>query len=148
MIARRHFVFGSCAALAGATLTNGPAHALSSAMPPPPTPQQAGGLHLIRPLEGYSPQIGQLVSMANWIRASVLREVQGLSQQELDHLFDSEANTIGALLLHLAATEVFYQANTFEGRPLNEAEEREWGAASELGAAFCSTNSSALPITG
>ncbi len=135
MIDRRHFVFGSCTALAGTALDAGYTAALIPPLARPmPSDQQAAGLHLIRPLEGYSPQIGQLVAMANWIRPSVLRAARGLSQEELDHLHDSESNTIGALLMHLAATEVFYQVNTFEGRARNEAEERRWGAASRLGA--------------
>ena len=73
------------------------------------------GLHIIGPKEGYSPQIGTLVSMMNWMRETVLRSVKGLKQEELDYLHDPKSNTIGAMLLHLAATEVFYQGNTFEG---------------------------------
>jgi hypothetical protein len=72
-------------------------------------------LHLIGPKEGYSPQVGTLVSMMNWMRATVLRSVTGLKQEELDYLHDPKSNTIGAMLLHLAATEVYYQGNTFEG---------------------------------
>ena len=41
--------------------------------------------------------------------------MKGLSQQDLDYLLDANANTIGALLLHLAATETYYQMNTFGG---------------------------------
>ena len=38
------------------------------------------------------------------------------------------------MLLHLAATETFYRANTFEGRgDYNEAEKEKWGAAMNLG---------------
>ena len=73
------------------------------------------GLHIIGPREGFSPQIGTLVSMMNWMRATVLRSVQGMKQSALDYLHDPKSNTIGAMLLHLAATEVFYQGNTFEG---------------------------------
>jgi hypothetical protein len=43
--------------------------------------------------------------MMTWMRASVLRSVRGLSQKDLDYLLDAKANSIGALLLHLAATE-------------------------------------------
>ncbi|WP_207515176.1 DinB family protein [Longitalea luteola] len=73
------------------------------------------GIHIIGPKEGFSPQIGTLVSMMNWMRDTVLRSVKGLKQEELDYLHDAKSNTIGAMLLHLAATEVFYQGNTFEG---------------------------------
>ena len=34
----------------------------------------------------------------------------------MDYLLDRNANTIGALMLHLAATETYYQLNTFEGK--------------------------------
>ena len=73
------------------------------------------GINIIGPKEGFSPQIGTLVSMMNWMRATVMRSVKGLKQEELDYLHDPKSNTIGAMLLHLAATEVFYQGNTFEG---------------------------------
>lgn len=73
------------------------------------------GLHIIGPKEGYSPQVGTLVSMMNWMRDTVLRSVRGLKQEELDYLHDPQSNAIGAMLLHLAATEAFYQDNTFEG---------------------------------
>jgi hypothetical protein len=90
------------------------------------------GLHIIGPREGFSPQIGTLVSMMNWMRATVLRSVQGMKQEELDYLHDPKANTIGAMLLHLAATETFYQGNTFEG--LSDFKEKEkWNAAMSLG---------------
>jgi uncharacterized damage-inducible protein DinB len=133
MIDRRQFVLGSCAALAGSALDAGPAGAFP--VPVPIVPQQASGLHLIRPVEGYSPQIGQLVSMAAWIRDTVVRSVRGMSQDELDHVYDSESNSIGSLLLHLASTEVFYQTNTFEKRTFNEAERRRWKVAGDLGEA-------------
>ena len=91
-------------------------------------------IHLVGPKHGFTPQIGTLVSMMNWMRATVLRSVRGLSIEELDYLFDENANTIGAMLLHLAATEKFYQINTFEGRSdYNEKEEAEWGPAMNLG---------------
>lgn len=49
-------------------------------------------------------------------------------------LFNSAFYDIGAMLMHLAATEMYYQANTFEGRSEpNEAEKKHWGAAMELG---------------
>jgi uncharacterized damage-inducible protein DinB len=91
-------------------------------------------LFVIGPVEGYSPQIGTLVSMMNYNRSTVVRLVQNLSMTELDYLFDPHANTIGALIMHLGATDKFYQINTFEGRQeLNEAEKKIWGAAMSLG---------------
>lgn len=92
------------------------------------------GIHIIGPKEGFSPQIGTLVSMMNWMRTTVLHSVTNMKKEDLDYLHDAKSNTIGAMLLHLAATEVFYQANTFEGRQdYNDKENATWGAAMTLG---------------
>ena len=94
----------------------------------------SGSIHIIGQREGFSPQVGILVSMLNWMRNVVVNSVQGLGQKELDYLHDAKANTIGALLLHLAAVEVFYQVNTFTHRKqLNAAEQKQWQAALDLG---------------
>jgi len=72
-------------------------------------------VNILGPKPGFSPQIGTLVSMLTWMRMVVLMSVKGMTQKDLDYLFDSYANTIGALLLHLAATETYYQLHTFGG---------------------------------
>src|SRR4051794_3130020 len=56
--------------------------------------------YVVGPMEGYSPQIGTLVSMLTYMRGVVLASLPGLNQKDLDYLFDSKANTIGALLSH------------------------------------------------
>jgi len=92
--------------------------------------------NIIGPRPGYSPQIGTLVSMMTWMRGTVLSSVKGLTENDLDHLIDDKANSIGSLLLHLAATDRIYQINTFAGNPLKELPEsykQKWGAAMELG---------------
>ena len=89
--------------------------------------------NIIGPRPGYSPQVGTMVSMLTWMQEAIYRSTKGLTQTNLDYLFDAEANTIGALMLHLAATEVFYQANTFDGKELSEAMKEKWGPAGELG---------------
>ena len=94
------------------------------------------GLNIIGPHRPYSPQIGTLVSMLNWMRNKILQPVQGLTVTQLDYLQDAKANTIGALLLHLAAIERLYQIHTFEGKKWNdwdEATKRQWDAAAGLG---------------
>jgi uncharacterized damage-inducible protein DinB len=73
-------------------------------------------INIIGPKAGYSPQIGTLVSMLAWMRMVVLSSVKDMPQKDLDYLFDSNANTVGALLLHLAATETYYQMNTFDAK--------------------------------
>jgi hypothetical protein len=69
---------------------------------------------IVGPRPGYSPQVGTLVSMLAWVRLAVTQPVKGITQANLDVLFDANANSIGALLLHLAATETYYQMNTFD----------------------------------
>jgi hypothetical protein len=92
------------------------------------------GLFNIGPVKGYSPQIGTLVSMLNYNRSTVINSVKKMTMAQLDHLHDEHANTIGALIMHLGATDKFYQINTFEGRQeFNEEEKKVWGSAMELG---------------
>jgi len=69
---------------------------------------------IVGPMKGFSPQIGTIVSMMAFIRRRVLKSVSGMSIEDLDFLLDSRANTVGAILLHLAATETYYQMNTFD----------------------------------
>jgi len=93
-------------------------------------------INIIGPKPGYSPQIGTLVSMLTWMQTAIPPAVKGLTQGDLDHLFDSHANTIGALLLHLAATETYYQLNTFERTNWDswpEAVKQKWDPAMNLG---------------
>jgi uncharacterized damage-inducible protein DinB len=72
------------------------------------------GNNVLGPMPGYSPQIGTLVSEMTWMRGAVLSAVDKMTRAQLDFLLDNKANRIGALLLHLAATEKLYQLNTFE----------------------------------
>lgn len=96
----------------------------------------ADGIHIIGPKAGFSPQVGTLVSMLDWMRMVVVNTVQGLRPEELDYLHDAKANRIGAMLLHLAALEVFYQVTTFTTRrELNAAEKKQWQVALDLGEA-------------
>ena len=88
---------------------------------------------LIAEVPGFTPQIGRLVSMMNYVRSTTLSAVAGLGVNELDYLHDSQSNSIGALLSHIAAAEVGYQAATFYRRGLDEDERQEWGAALDLG---------------
>lgn len=93
-------------------------------------------INIIGPKEGYTPQIGTMVSMLNWMRRVILYPVGGLTVEELDYLHDPKANSIGALLFHLAAIERFYQIHTFEGRRWGDWPEgigEEWLIAGRLG---------------
>ena len=80
-------------------------------------------MYLIGPREGYSPQVGTLLSTMTMMRAWLIDSVKGLSVEELDFQLDEKSNSIGAMLLHLAATEKYYQLNTFD--------DLEWGSWSD-----------------
>jgi uncharacterized damage-inducible protein DinB len=93
--------------------------------------------NVLGPVPGYSAQIGTLVSEMTWMRDAVLRSVEGLTLDQIDFLLDGKANRIGALLLHLAATEKLYQLNTFDRVGMQDLEEgsafKDWAVAMELG---------------
>ena len=94
-------------------------------------------INVVGPKKGYSPQIGTLVSMMTWMRHVMLMPVKGMTQKDLDSLLDDKANRIGALLMHLAATDRIYQINTFEnvslGKDLPASCKEKWAVAMELG---------------
>lgn len=95
------------------------------------------GINIIGPKEGFSPQIGTLVSMMTWMREAILSPVQKLTVEQLDYLHDSKSNSIGAMLLHLAATERYYQLHTFEGKKWgswDESIKKQWDIPMSLGA--------------
>ncbi len=91
------------------------------------------GQNVIEPVKGYSPQIGTIVSMLGDLKRRVTNSVAKLTEAETDFLLDEKANRVGALILHLAATEKYYQVYTFEQRGFNEVEKEQWGLALELG---------------
>jgi uncharacterized damage-inducible protein DinB len=98
----------------------------------------APDLNVLGPRAGYSPQIGVFVSQLTWMRDAngVLSATKGLTQADLDALFDQNANSIGALMLHLAATETYYGMHTFDGMKWDswpDAVKQKWDPAMNLG---------------
>jgi len=79
----------------------------------PEEPKESGTI--VGPKKGFTPEIGTLTSMMAFTRFQVLDSAKGLSTEQLDFLLDAKANRIGALLMHLAAVETFFQLNTFDG---------------------------------
>jgi uncharacterized damage-inducible protein DinB len=123
---RRQFLMTAAVTTAASSLVFVPELAMS----------EESDVNIIGPKKGYSPQIGTLVSMMTWMRKVMLMSVKGMSQKDLDYLFDPNSNTIGSLLMHLAATDRIYQINTFEGNNLKElpaSYKDKWGVAMELG---------------
>ncbi len=93
-------------------------------------------IYLIGPLEGYSPQIGTLLSTMTMMRTWLIDTVKGLSIEQLDYQIDEQSNSIGAMLWHLAATEKYYQLNTFDEMKWGTWDDeikKEWDVASHLG---------------
>jgi Protein of unknown function (DUF664) len=91
---------------------------------------------IVGPRKGYSPQIGTLTSMMGFMRSQVYSSTKGMSVQDLDFLLDEKANRIGALLLHLVATETYYQLHTFEGMKWGswpESVKQKWDIPMNLG---------------
>ena len=68
-----------------------------------------------------------------YARETLLVAVDGLSRAELDHLYDANSNSIGALLAHAAAVERWYQIFTFEAREPSASDMAPWAAALNLG---------------
>lgn len=114
---RRNFIKESALLTAG--LVSAPLISFSQSRPT----QTSDSIYLIGPQEGYSPQIGTLLSTMTMMRKWVIDTVKDLTVEQLDFQIDDKSNSIGAMLLHLAATERYYQLNTFD--------EMEWGTWSE-----------------
>ncbi|WP_341960241.1 DinB family protein [Planococcus maritimus] len=87
----------------------------------------------IKEQAGFSPKIGELVSMLDYTRAVTLADVAGLSIEQLDYLAEGDSNSIGALLMHMAAIEFVHQVITFENRDLTAQELETWLVPLELG---------------
>lgn len=87
----------------------------------------------IKEQAGFSPKIGELVSMLDYTRAVTLADVAGLSIEQLDYLVEGDSNSIGALLMHMAAIEFVHQVITFENRDLTAQELETWLVPLELG---------------
>jgi len=117
----------------GAALATG----LSSfSLLPEPAAAQDDESWVVGPKAGFTPEIGTLVSMLAFTRQQVLHNVKGMSPGDLDFLLDAKANTIGALLYHLAATDHYYGLNTFGGLKWDswpEDEKKKWDVPMNLG---------------
>lgn len=91
------------------------------------------GQYEIKPEKGYTPQIGIMVDMLEDLKNRIDNMVKDLNQEQTDFLFDEKANSIGALIMHLAATEAYYQVETLEGRKWTDEESEMWQVAGGLG---------------
>jgi hypothetical protein len=129
---RRSFLKGTAA------LTVGLTGLLGTLAPHESAAAEDTSVNILGPRPGYSPQIGVFVSELTWLREvnGIIVTTKGLSQADLDYLIDPNANTIGALMLHLAATETYYQMNTFDGMKWDswsDSIKKQWDPAMNLG---------------
>ncbi|MDM9632120.1 DUF664 domain-containing protein [Robiginitalea aurantiaca] len=90
------------------------------------------GQNELRPEAGYTPQIGTMVAMLEDLKGRIEEMTRDLTQAETDYLFDADANSIGALIMHLAANEAYYQVQTLEGRAWTDEEAAFWMIAGEM----------------
>ena len=72
---------------------------------------------MLGPLPGYSPQIGTFVSQLTWMREAngVLGATERIDPGGSRLSLRQERQHHRRLMLHLAATETYYQMNTFDG---------------------------------
>jgi uncharacterized damage-inducible protein DinB len=91
------------------------------------------GQYAIEPAKDYSHDIGNMVEMLDNLKARIEYLVKDINQEQTDFLIDDNANRIGAIIYHLAATEAYYQAYTFEKRKFNKDEKEKWEVALNLG---------------
>ena len=87
----------------------------------------------IKPEKGYTPQIGIMVDMLEDLKDRITEITHDLDQAETDYLFDENANSIGAIIMHLIANESYYQVEFLQERTWTEKEEEFWGVAGDLG---------------
>ncbi|MGG8497822.1 DUF664 domain-containing protein [Tenacibaculum sp. TC6] len=78
------------------------------------------------------PQIENMISMLEDLKTRVERSVKVLNQQQTDYLHDEKANRIGALVMHLAAAEIYYQKFTFGTSYVDKENEKLLGAGMDL----------------
>lgn len=86
----------------------------------------------MKPAEGYSSNIGLMVSMLEDLKVRITEQVKDLSQTETDFEFDDNANSIGALVMHLISTEAYFQIETLENRQWTDEEQKRFGVGAGL----------------
>ena len=86
----------------------------------------------LKPVEGYSPNIGNMVFMLEDLKTRITEQVKDLDQSQVDFQYDANANSIGALIMHLVSTESYYQVATIEGRDWTDEERAKFGVAGEI----------------
>ncbi|MBI3872783.1 MAG: DinB family protein, partial [candidate division Zixibacteria bacterium] len=76
----------------------------------------------ITPLPGYPPRIGRYLAQLEDVRRLTKRHVEGLSPEQLSWHPNPKVESIGTLLLHIAAVECSWIGEDIMRRPMGE----EW----------------------
>ena len=76
----------------------------------------------LAPTPGFSPGIGRFVTMLKDVRQRLIRYVEGFSAEQLSWHPNEMAESIGTLLLHVAAVEFSYIQEDIARTPMGE----EW----------------------
>lgn len=90
-------------------------------------------LYLVKDIPGYTPQISRLMCMMNYARYVTLKSVEELTVKQLDFQLDEKSNSIGALLLHIAATDFYFRLFSVYGGEPDAGELKGWEAPLDLG---------------
>lgn len=91
------------------------------------------GLYVIDQKDGLGLEFSKLASMMEYTRETTLAEVKDLTVEQLDFLFNDEANSIGMLLAHMVSVEKAYQIDSFENRDFTDEDIQLLNPALELG---------------
>ncbi|MFY0630935.1 MAG: DinB family protein [Flavobacteriaceae bacterium] len=86
----------------------------------------------MKSVEGYSTKIGLMVYMLEDLKDRITEQVKDLDQSQVDFMYDANANSIGALIMHLVSTESYYQTATLKGRDWTKDELKKFGVASVI----------------
>ncbi len=85
-------------------------------------------LYNVTSLEGFSPTIGKYLTLIDDVRARVIEYVKGLSAEQLSWFPNERCESIGTLLLHIAAVERSWIGEDIFRKPMGE----EWKPAFAL----------------
>jgi len=83
----------------------------------------------IFPAKGYTPHLGILVSNFSNTRRNTLFLAKNLSVEQLDFNFDYLSNSIGTLLMHIAALEFEFLVKQILNRKPTKIEDKEYSNA-------------------
>ena len=85
-------------------------------------------LYNVTPLKGFSPTIGKYLTLMDDVRARIIEYVKDLNADQLSWFANDRCESIGTLLLHIAAVERSWIGEDIFRKPMGE----EWKPAFAL----------------